>query len=50
LLWNGGIGTYIKSVDETHLDVGDKANDAVRVDAADVRVRVIAEEDNPGRP
>lgn len=31
-----------------HLDVGDKANDAVRVDAADVHVRVIAEEDNPG--
>ena len=33
-----------------HLDVGDKANDAVRVDAADVHVRVIAEEDNPGVP
>jgi Bacterial NAD-glutamate dehydrogenase len=33
---------------ETHLDVGDKANDAVRVDAADVRVRVIGEGGNPG--
>ncbi|RYY05020.1 MAG: glutamate dehydrogenase, partial [Alphaproteobacteria bacterium] len=36
LLWNGGIGTYIKAVDETHLDVGDPANDGVRVDAPEV--------------
>ena len=34
LLWNGGIGTYVKASTETHADVGDKANDAVRVDAA----------------
>ena len=33
LLWNGGIGTYVKASTETHADVGDKANDAVRVDA-----------------
>ena len=32
LLWNGGIGTYVKASTETHADVGDKANDAVRVD------------------
>ena len=34
LLWNGGIGTYVKSSDETHADAGDKANDAIRVDGA----------------
>src|SRR5690606_35159079 len=37
LLWNGGIGTYVKASTETHLDVGDKNNDAVRVDGAEVR-------------
>ena len=37
LLWNGGIGTYVKAAAETHADVGDKANDAVRVDASDLR-------------
>ena len=31
LLWNGGIGTYVKAKSETHADVGDKANDALRV-------------------
>ena len=34
LLWNGGIGTYVKARDETHADAGDKANDAIRVDGA----------------
>ena len=34
LLWNGGIGTYVKASTEAHADVGDKTNDAVRVDAA----------------
>ena len=43
LLWFGGIGTYIKSSVETHTDVGDKANDAVRVDAVSVRAKVIGE-------
>jgi glutamate dehydrogenase len=43
LLWFGGIGTYIKERDETHADVGDRANDEVRVDADDVRARVIGE-------
>ena len=31
LLWNGGIGTYVKATSESHADVGDRANDAVRV-------------------
>jgi glutamate dehydrogenase len=48
LLWNGGIGTYIKAGNEQHLDVGDKFNDAVRVDAGDVRARVVAEGGNLG--
>ena len=33
LLWNGGIGTYVKASSETHADAGDKANDGVRIDA-----------------
>lgn len=48
LLWNGGIGTYIKANDETHLDVGDKGNDGLRVDARDVRAKVIGEGGNLG--
>ena len=48
LLWFGGIGTYIKSSRETHSDVGDKANDALRVDATEVRARVIGEGANLG--
>ncbi len=43
LLWNGGIGTYVKSSDESHADVGDRANDAVRVDGRDLRCRVVGE-------
>ena len=37
LLWNGGIGTYVKASTETHGDVGDKANDPVRIDATELR-------------
>ena len=48
LLWNGGIGTYVKSREETHADAGDPANDSVRVDAADLRCRVIGEGGNLG--
>ncbi|MGX7827357.1 NAD-glutamate dehydrogenase [Actinokineospora sp. 24-640] len=48
LLWNGGIGTYVKSSAETHGDVGDKANDPLRVDGADLRVKVIGEGGNLG--
>ena len=43
LLWNGGIGTYLKSADETHVDVSDKANDGVRVDASELGAKVIGE-------
>ena len=48
LIWNGGIGTYIKASDETHSDVGDKANDGLRVDAPQVRARVVGEGGNLG--
>ncbi|MEP6697004.1 MAG: NAD-glutamate dehydrogenase [Pseudonocardiales bacterium] len=48
LLWNGGIGTYVKAVGESQADVGDKANDTVRVDGADLRVRVVGEGGNLG--
>ncbi|HVK98436.1 MAG TPA: NAD-glutamate dehydrogenase, partial [Dongiaceae bacterium] len=48
LIWNGGIGTYVKSSRELHSDVGDKTNDAVRVNGSDLRARVIAEGGNLG--
>jgi glutamate dehydrogenase len=48
LLWNGGIGTYVKARAETHAEVGDGANDNVRVDAADLRVAVVGEGGNLG--
>ncbi|WP_460792934.1 NAD-glutamate dehydrogenase [Nocardioides maradonensis] len=48
LLWNGGIGTYVKSRTESNAEVGDKANDAIRVDGADLRVRVVGEGGNLG--
>ena len=48
LLWNGGIGTYVKSADETNAEIGDRANDAVRVNGADLRCRVVGEGGNLG--
>jgi glutamate dehydrogenase len=48
LLWNGGIGTYVKASSQTHADVGDRSNDAVRIDAARLRARVIGEGGNLG--
>ena len=48
LLWNGGIGTYIKAEAESDADVGDRANDPVRVDANQVRAKVIGEGGNLG--
>ncbi|GAB2694436.1 NAD-glutamate dehydrogenase [Nocardia thraciensis] len=48
LLWNGGIGTYIKASSESNAEVGDKSNDAVRVDANSLRVKVIGEGGNLG--
>ncbi|MEA1078701.1 NAD-glutamate dehydrogenase, partial [Klebsiella pneumoniae] len=43
LLWFGGIGTYVKAAQENNADVGDPANDALRVNGAEVRARVIGE-------
>ncbi len=48
LLWNGGIGTYVKATEESHGDVGDPSNDSVRLDASELRVRVVGEGGNLG--
>jgi glutamate dehydrogenase len=48
LLWNGGIGTYVKASTETHADAGDKASDAVRTDGRELRCRVVGEGGNLG--
>ena len=48
LLWNGGIGTYVKASGETHADVGDRANNALRVDGRDLRCKVVGEGGNLG--
>ena len=48
LLWNGGIGTYVKAKSETHADVGDKANDALRVNGSELRAKVVGEGGNLG--
>jgi glutamate dehydrogenase len=48
LLYNGGIGTYVKSARETHAEVGDRANDALRVDGRDLRCKVVVEGGNLG--
>ncbi|SEI72667.1 glutamate dehydrogenase [Allopseudospirillum japonicum] len=48
LLWNGGIGTYVKADQETHAQVGDKTNDALRISASALRCKVIGEGGNLG--
>ena len=48
LLWNGGIGTYVKSSAETNADAGDKANDSIRVNGEDLRARCVGEGGNLG--
>ena len=48
LLWNGGIGTYVKSRRESHADVGDRANDVVRVNGDELRCRIVGEGGNLG--
>ncbi|MDG3013191.1 NAD-glutamate dehydrogenase [Speluncibacter jeojiensis] len=48
LLWNGGIGTYVKSAAQSNADVGDKANDSVRVNGSALRAKVIGEGGNLG--
>lgn len=48
MLWNGGIGTYVKAEGETHDEVGDRTNDAVRVNGMDLRCKVVIEGGNLG--
>ena len=48
MLFNGGVGTYVKSSDENNLDLGDKQNEAVRVDASDLKASVVCEGGNLG--
>ncbi|WP_432474262.1 NAD-glutamate dehydrogenase [Amphritea sp. HPY] len=48
LIWNGGIGTYVKASHETHSEVGDKANDSLRINGDELRCRVLGEGGNLG--
>jgi len=48
LLWNGGIGTYVKSRSESHADAADRANDSLRVNGGELRARVVGEGGNLG--
>ena len=48
LLWNGGIGTYVKAPHESHADAGDPSNEAVRVSSDELRCRVVGEGGNLG--
>jgi glutamate dehydrogenase len=48
LLWNGGVGTFVKARSESNAEVGDKANDGVRVDGTQLRCRVVGEGGNLG--
>jgi glutamate dehydrogenase len=48
LLWNGGIGTYVKAASETHAEVGDRANDGLRVNGIELRCKMVGEGGNLG--
>lgn len=48
LLWNGGIGTYVKAVEESNQDVGDRANDLLRINGNELRCKVVGEGGNLG--
>ncbi|MCL4126755.1 UNVERIFIED_CONTAM: hypothetical protein GTU68_062296 [Idotea baltica] len=48
LLWNGGIGTYVKASSETHADVGDKSNDLLRINGNELKAQVVGEGGNLG--
>ncbi|MGS2716571.1 NAD-glutamate dehydrogenase [Eionea flava] len=48
LIWNGGIGTYVKSTQESHVDIGDKGSDALRVNGSQLRCKVFGEGGNLG--
>ncbi|WP_405056301.1 NAD-glutamate dehydrogenase [Kribbella sp. NBC_01505] len=48
LFWNGGIGTYVKATAESHGDVGDKANDTIRINGSELRAKAVGEGGNLG--
>ena len=48
VLWNGGIGTYVKAASEAHAEVGDRANDGLRVNGAELRCKMVGEGGNLG--
>jgi len=48
MLFNGGVGTYVKASDENSIDIGDKQNEAVRVDATDIKAKIVCEGGNLG--
>ena len=48
LLWNGGIGTYVKGSKESHLEVGDRANDSLRINGSELQAKVVGEGGNLG--
>nr|WP_239478968.1 NAD-glutamate dehydrogenase [Rothia sp. ZJ1223] len=48
LVYNGGIGTYVKAASETHAEVGDKANDALRINGGEIRAKIVGEGGNLG--
>src|SRR5207248_9058051 len=48
LLWFGGIGTFVKATHETHAEVGDRANDALRINGGEIRAKVVGEGANLG--
>ncbi|MCK5877651.1 MAG: NAD-glutamate dehydrogenase [Candidatus Marithrix sp.] len=48
LLWNGGIGTYVKAIKEHHIEVGDRANDNLRINGQDLQCKVVGEGGNLG--
>ena len=48
LLWNGGIGTYVKGAAETNADVGDRANNAIRINGGELRCKIVGEGGNLG--
>jgi glutamate dehydrogenase len=48
LLWNGGVGTFVKASGESHAEAGDRDNDAIRVDGRELRARVVGEGGNLG--
>lgn len=48
LLWNGGIGTFVKAKQESHLDAGDRSSDAIRIDGNELRCKIVGEGGNLG--